>query len=58
MNREDIYDEKDDRSIIEKLRKRIYLIESSNIHKKNPKKDNEIVEDIIRVINQTVEEDK
>lgn len=58
MNDRNVMDVENKKTMIQKLRKRIYIIESQNLHKKNPKKDSEIVEDIIRVIHQTVEEER
>lgn len=42
---------------IKKLRQRIYMIESFNLRKKEPKKDAEMVEEVIRAIRQIVEEE-
>ena len=41
--------------LLVKLRKQIYVMESMNIHKKNPKKDDEMVKKIMTEIKKAVD---
>lgn len=43
--------------ILTKLRRRIYSLESLNLHKKEPKKDKEMVDELIRTIHLVCEEE-
>ena len=43
--------------VLNKLRKRIYNTESFNQHKKEPKKDTAMVDEIIKIIKRQVDEE-